>query len=342
MTDPADRPTLTRAALRRWLPLLARRTPALLSAYLVPGHVPARSREATMLGVTSVNRCHACARVHERWGRAVGLPVGDPLGFARQEAAAYAYGQALALDGPRTAVPPADLSGRHRRELEATGILMQIANLGGNRFFPGQPAGAPRQLGSDPAARGYDVAMRVLDRAGLRQARRRTVGDVTGRVLEIGIGTGLNLVAYRPDVTVQGIDPSGPALAIAARRGERLGRPVELITGDAAVLPFADATFDAVVGTFALCSVGDVEAVLGECRRVLRSGGTLRVLEHARSDHPGIAKGQARLAPAWARASGGCRLDHDVQQAIETAGLHILRRRAHATGLLVEIIATRP
>lgn len=161
------RPTLTRRALRRWLPALVRRSPDLATAYLLPGRVAARSREATMLGVTSVNRCHACARFHERWGRAVGLQVGDPLGFTRSEAAAYAYGQAIALQGPRTALPPDGLSARHRRELEAAGVLMQLANLAGNRFLAERDGGRRVRIGAAMTARIHDAAMRGADGARL-------------------------------------------------------------------------------------------------------------------------------------------------------------------------------
>ncbi len=337
--DARSRPKLTSRTLARWLPALARRAPDLLTAYLVPGRVAPRSREATMLGVTSVNRCHACARFHERWARAIGLEAGDIAGFTPVEAAAYRYGQALAITGPGGAAPPAGLSVRHRRELEAAGVLMELANLAGNRLLPDREARRATQLGGAVTARIYDAAMLVADRAGLRRARARVVAGALGDVLEIGIGTGLNLPAYPPDTSLHAIDPSDAALAVAARRADRLGRSVVLTTGDAAALPYPDASFDAVVGTFVLCSVSDVAATLREGRRVLRPGGTLRFIEHARSGHAGIARLQSQLAPAWARASGGCRLDHDVRPALEAAGMRIIDERIHAGGLLVEIVA---
>ncbi len=291
-----------------------------------------------MLGVTSVNRCRACARVHERWGRATGLPVGDPLEFAVTEAAAYAFGRALALEGPGAA-PPAGLSARHRRELEAAGVLMQLANLSGNRFLPERRVTAPVQIGDAITARLYDLAMGLADRVGLRRARQRMIAGADGDVLEIGIGTGLNLPAYGADVSLHAIDPSTEALAIAARRADRLRRPVTLVTGDAASLPYPDDSFDTVIGTFVLCSVGDVSSTLREARRVLRPGGTVRFLEHARSDDRRIARLQTRLAPGWSRASGGCRLDHDVRAAIAEAGLAIVTDRSRAGGVLVELVA---
>jgi AhpD family alkylhydroperoxidase len=129
-------PVLTAEALRRWLPAMACRTPDLITAYVMPGRIPPRLREAAMLGVTSVNRCAACTRVHERWATAVGLDARDPLGFSPPEAAAYAFGQALAREGPRVAIPQAGLPARHRRELRAVATAMELANLAGNRFLP--------------------------------------------------------------------------------------------------------------------------------------------------------------------------------------------------------------
>ena len=290
-----------------------------------------------MLGVTSVNRCAACDRVHQRWARAAGLAV-DSGDLAPDEAAAHAYGQGLAATGPRGVEPPPALSARHRRELEAAGITTHLANLAGNRFLPERGATPRLQIGGPQAARLYDATMRVADRAGLRRARQRTAGGTSGDVLEIGIGTGLNLFAYPPDVSLHGIDPSDAALAIAAQRADRLALRVALRAGDAAAMPYPSGSFDVIVGTFVLCSVRDVPATLRESLRVLRPGGSLRFLEHARSDHRSIARLQRRLAPPWAWVSGGCRLDHDVRAAIEEAGLRIIAERSRAGGLLVEIV----
>jgi len=85
--------------------------------------------------------------------------------------------------------------------------------------------------------------------------------------------------------------------------------------------------------------VGDVETTLRECRRVLRPGGSLRVLEHGRSSRPVVARSQTWLGPAWARIAGGCRLDHDVRASIEAAGLVIIEERTRGDGLLTEVVA---
>jgi AhpD family alkylhydroperoxidase len=336
LSEPPVRPRLTSRALRRWVPPLVRHLPAVASAYLLPGRVSPRVREAAMLGVTSINRCEACEAVHGRWATGIGLHR-DAL--TPGEAAAHAFGQDVAVSGPYGAQPPPDLSRRHQRELMASSILMQLANLAGNRFLARGPAAPGLQVGDERTARVLDAGMRAADRLGLRHARARVVGGARGDTLEIGIGTGTNLGIYHASVVVHGIDLSGPALSLAAGRAGRVPRPVTLVEGDAAALPFADASFDTVVATFVLCSVGDVGRSLREARRVLRPGGTIRLLEHARARHRAIGALQERSAPAWCRVSGGCRLDHDVLQAVRDAGLEVIELRQRAGGLLVEIVA---
>ncbi len=335
-TAPLNRPKLTSRALRRWVPPLVRSVPALVSAYLLPGRVPPPVREAAMLGVNSINRCEACETFHGRWARDVGLELDD---LSADEAAAYEFGQRVAVAGPEDPQPPMHLRARHRRELLAVSILMELANLSGNRFLAPRAERSGLQVGDVRTARLFDAAMRAADRVGLRDARSRVAGGARGDTLEIGIGTGSNLGVYPADTAIQGIDVSAPALSVAAERADREGRAVVLVEGDAAALPFADASFDTVVATFVLCSVGDVEQSLREVRRVLRPGGTIRLLEHARSRHRAIGAIQERSAPAWARVSGGCRLDHDVLRAVHDAGLTITEQRTRAGGLLVEIVA---
>ena len=289
-----------------------------------------------MLGVTSINRCEACQAVHGRWAHRIGLHV-DHIEAA--EASAYDFGQRLAMSDDGPVQPPAGLSRRHRRELLAAALLMELANLAGNRFLGQRGTGHRLQIDGVRTARLLDLMMRSADLAGVRHARARTAGPAQGTVLEIGIGTGSNLGLYRDSVDLHGLDPSSPALALTARRARRAGLRITLVEGDASALPYADNTFDTVVATFVLCSVGDVGRSLSEARRVLRPGGTLRILEHARSRHGSVGTLQTWSAPAWARASGGCRLDHDVLGAIRAAGLTVVEERQHAGGLLVQAVA---
>lgn len=108
-----------------------------------------------------------------------------------------------------------------------------------------------------------------------------------GDVLEVAVGTGLNLSAFGPDVRVTGIDLSPAMLDIARRRAAELGKPVDVREGDAHNLPFADESFDSVVCTFSLCNIPDLPQAVSEMKRVLRPGGRLILVDHVRStSHP--------------------------------------------------------
>jgi ubiquinone/menaquinone biosynthesis C-methylase UbiE len=111
---------------------------------------------------------------------------------------------------------------------------------------------------------------------------------------------------------------------------------VRVVGGHAEELPFADASFDAVVSAFALCTVGDPAAVLSELRRVLVPGGALLLLEHVHlAWEPGRAI-QSAAAPAWASVAGGCRLDRDTLRTAADAGFRLVRRETHVAGWIVE------
>jgi ubiquinone/menaquinone biosynthesis C-methylase UbiE len=157
--------------------------------------------------------------------------------------------------------------------------------------------------------------------------RAKVVPLAAGRVLELGIGMGLNLALYDPDRVsmVVGIDPAAPlrALAEAAPRDPRLQVRVE--HGTAEALPFEDASFDTVVCTFTLCSVDGPSGALAEARRVLKPGGTFLFCEHGLAPDPAVAKWQRRVEPIWKRLAGGCRLTRPVGSAIAAAGFRLER-----------------
>lgn len=152
--------------------------------------------------------------------------------------------------------------------------------------------------------------------------RQRWVPRASGRVLEVGVGSGLNLAFYdRAAVErVVGLDPSAPLLARAADRTATAQVPIELVHGSGERLPFSAAAFDSVVMTYTLCSVEDPTRVLAEIRRVLAPRGALVLVEHGRAPDPGPRRIQRALTPLWSRIGGGCRLDRDVGQLLEAAG----------------------
>ncbi|HYE46693.1 MAG TPA: class I SAM-dependent methyltransferase [Caulobacter sp.] len=152
--------------------------------------------------------------------------------------------------------------------------------------------------------------------------RRKVVPRAAGKVLELGIGGGMNLIHYDPaQVTgVSGVDPSAELRARAQAAPRPAGLPVEIREGTAEALPYADSSFDCVVCTFTLCSVTSPPAALAEAWRVLKPGGRFLFCEHGLAPDPGVAKWQHRIEPVWKRIAGGCHLTRPVAAAITAAG----------------------
>jgi ubiquinone/menaquinone biosynthesis C-methylase UbiE len=168
-----------------------------------------------------------------------------------------------------------------------------------------------------------DLAMRSSEATRYRAA---TLAEAEGRVLEIGIGSGLNLPFYGSGVReIVGVDPSAALLRMAAPRAAMASVPVSLVNRGGEELPFADASFDVAVTTWTLCSIKDAPAALAEMRRVLKPGGRLLFVEHGRAPDPGVAKWQTRLNPLWRRCAGGCNLDRPIAELIAAAGFRIER-----------------
>lgn len=171
----------------------------------------------------------------------------------------------------------------------------------------------------------------ILDRR-FDPLRAEVVGDATGRVLEIGAGTGLNFRFYRPGADVTAIEPARALRAEGERRVASLstGATVRVLDARAEALPFDAGSFDTVVVTFVLCSVDEVVQALGEVRRVLRPGGTLHIAEHVGSETWTTAQLQRMAQPLWGNVLGGCSLVRSTARDVERAGFDVsgLRRIA--------------
>lgn len=156
----------------------------------------------------------------------------------------------------------------------------------------------------------------------ISKQRSRVVPRAQGRVLELGIGGGLNLAFYDPAkaTSVTGVDPSAELRAIAQAAPRPEGLAVDVQPGEAENLPFEDASFDTVLCTFTLCSVRSPPAVLSEARRVLKPEGRFLFCEHGLSPDAGVSRWQRRLEPVWKRMAGGCHLTRPVAAAVEAAG----------------------
>lgn len=151
------------------------------------------------------------------------------------------------------------------------------------------------------------------------------MGDLSGRVLEIGVGTGASFEYYPPDAQVVGTEPDPYMLERARRRLAENGRQnIELRQAPAERLPFDDASFDHVVSTLVLCTVLDVPQALAEARRVLRPDGTFRFMEHVRNDDSRFwGTVQDRITPVWRWFAAGCHPNRRTEQAIRDAGFRI-------------------
>jgi ubiquinone/menaquinone biosynthesis C-methylase UbiE len=165
---------------------------------------------------------------------------------------------------------------------------------------------------------------KMLGTRAVTKLRRRAVDGLRGEVVEIGFGSGLNVPLYPPDVTtVYAVDPSAVARELSAGRVAASPVKVEFVGLDGASLPLEDASVDAALSTFTLCTIPDVVGALNEVRRVLRPGGTFHFLEHGLCPEPEVARKQRRFNGIQQRLAGGCHLDRPIDALIGEAGFEL-------------------
>ena len=163
-----------------------------------------------------------------------------------------------------------------------------------------------------------DLAMRNRE---MRRCRERVVPRARDTVLEIGIGSGLNLPFYGSSTRrLLALDPSPQLLGMARKRAAKVRFPVEFLPNSGEAIPLRDRSVDTVVMTWTLCSVPHPARALAEIRRVLRPEGRLLFAEHGFAPDARVAAWQRRLNPFWGRLAGGCKLDHKMDELIRAAG----------------------
>jgi len=167
-----------------------------------------------------------------------------------------------------------------------------------------------------------DLAMRRKETVRLRAA---WIPQARGKVLEIGIGSGLNLPFYSPEVRhVYGVDPSVELQRMARQRATTGLEKAEFLTQSAEEpLPLASETIDTVVVTWTVCSLPNAAKALQEMKRVLKASGRLIFVEHGRAPDPAVAAWQDRLTPVWKRITGGCHLNRRIDELVMEAGFQI-------------------
>lgn len=174
-------------------------------------------------------------------------------------------------------------------------------------------------------ARAYEKFTAPMERAGVAEVRARLAGDLAGRTLEVGCGTGLNFPHYPAEAEVTAIEPLEDFRTFAAERARSVAARVSVQEGDAEDLAFEDRSFDAALCTLVFCSIPDAMRALGELRRVVRPGGTVRFFEHVRSERMLGSIVQDLANPLWRRLMDGCNLNRDTVAAIGRAGFRIER-----------------
>jgi ubiquinone/menaquinone biosynthesis C-methylase UbiE len=187
----------------------------------------------------------------------------------------------------------------------------------------------------------YDRMLAASEEAGLAERRRILLAGATGRVLELGAGTGVNVDLY-PEAVMELIltEPFEPMAKQLRERVAASGREADVVVAPAERLPVDDGSIDTVVVTLVLCTVDDVEATLTEIDRVLRPGGRLLFMEHVRAEDPRLARKQDRLERPWRFVGHGCRCNRDTVGAIEASSLELTDLERGRTPKAPEI--TRP
>jgi ubiquinone/menaquinone biosynthesis C-methylase UbiE len=186
-------------------------------------------------------------------------------------------------------------------------------------------------------ARFFDRLSTKAEEAGQAEFRREALAGLSGVVLELGAGNGLNFAHYPSTVTdVLAVEPEPYLRERARRRAGAAPVPVSVVDGVADALPADDASMDAAVVSLVLCSVPNQARALAELHRVVRPGGQLRFYEHVVAESPGFARFQRAATLVWPRVAGGCHADRDTLQAIRRAGFEVesSRRFAWRPGVL--------
>jgi len=204
----------------------------------------------------------------------------------------------------------------------------------------------PRKHGHKWFAALFDRIMAPAERSFMKEARQYVAGQAQGRVLEIGCGTGANFAYYTDAVAeVIATDPDPYMLDRARKKlsAATATRPIEIHEAPAEELPFEDASFDTVVDTINMCTIGDLAEALAEMKRVLRPSGQLRFYEHVRYEHPAGALAQDIITPVWKWFGAGCHPNRDVAASIRNAGFEIVDLE-HLTPVppLPPMLFTRP
>ncbi len=172
------------------------------------------------------------------------------------------------------------------------------------------------------------VLPKLIDKAcsqpPMQALRGRYVSRAAGDVLEIGIGSGLNLEHYSEGVTsITGLDPAAELTVMAERRARKLAAPVDVLQVSGEEIPADDGRYDSLVCTWTLCTIPNVYRAVTEMHRVLKPGGSLYFVEHGKAPDEAVQRWQRRIEPVWKIIGGGCHLTRKADDLLQEAGFTI-------------------
>lgn len=174
-------------------------------------------------------------------------------------------------------------------------------------------------------SRFYDTFMFPLEKRKFHLIRKQLIGNASGKVLEIGSGTGANFLYYVNAVEVIAVEPELLMRAKSLDKAKKAPVPIDVRSGRAEELPFADNSFDTVVGTLVLCTIPDPQKALQEIRRVCKPGGQIKFFEHVRVNQSKLGVLQDYLTPVWKRLCDGCHLNRDSLALVKQSGMRVIR-----------------
>ncbi|MEH7385696.1 class I SAM-dependent methyltransferase [Bacillus sp. JJ1521] len=181
----------------------------------------------------------------------------------------------------------------------------------------------------------YDFFMKPLEKRKFISIRSQLLAKASGKVLELGSGTGINFPLYRDVQCVTAIEPNQNMTTRANVNKAQAEVPIEIVQVSAEELPFEENTYDTIVATLVFCTIPDAEKALLEMKRVCKPDGTILMFEHVKMRNPFLSNLQDWLTPAWKKVCDGCCINRDTERLVKQNGLTIVDKNEFYNGLFI-------
>lgn len=184
-------------------------------------------------------------------------------------------------------------------------------------------------------AKWYDFFMSPLEKRKFQRIRAELLSKASGRVLELGSGTGINFPLYKEVEEVDAIEPNPHMIERSFAKRKESVIPINMVQASAEDLPFEDNSFDTLVATLVFCTIPNVEKAINEIKRVCKPEAKILLFEHVKMDNPFLVKLQDLLTPAWKKFCDGCCLNRETISVFEAHSLPIIKMQKYYNGLFV-------